>query len=331
MQDNINTFAPQSTKRNLPRDVFLHLFSIVALYWSAVSFIVLCHQLLNYLFPNPGDYQYIGYGGPIQFAMASLMIVFPVFILISWFLNKIYTKESGVRESKIRKWLIYLTLFVTALVIISDLVFVINAFLSGDELTVRFILKALSIVIVAGVVFGYYLDDVRRLDPSKLAKYFASGSIVVVLVAIMSAFFIIGSPNNASLAKRDQQRINDLQNIQYQVVNYWQRKGELPKTLADLNDSISGYINPQDPKTNEQYEYIIKDSTPLTFELCANFSLDSKLQGGKSMSTYPVYEGGISQNWVHLVGRVCFERTIDKQLYPPIDKQSIPVPVGKIR
>ena len=27
----------------------------------------------------------------------------------------------------------------------------------------------------------------------------------------------------------------------------------------------------------------------------------------------------ISQNWSHVAGRVCFERTIDKQLYPPLN------------
>src|SRR5258706_13559775 len=155
MEENFQTQAP---KRNLPRDVFLHLFAIVTLYWSAISFITLCWQYINYFFPDVLNYNY-GFSSSMKFAMASLFIVFPLFILVSWFLNNIYTKESEVRESKIRKWLIYLTLFITALVIIGDLVFVINTFLSG-EITVRFILKSLSILLVAVVIFWYYLDDV---------------------------------------------------------------------------------------------------------------------------------------------------------------------------
>jgi len=308
-------------KRNLPRDVFLHLLAIVTLYWSAISFITLCWQYINYFFPDVLNYGYYDFGSSIRFAVSSLIIVFPIFILVSWFLNKIYTKESQVRESKIRKWLIYLTLFVSSLVIIGDLVFVINTFLGG-EITARFILKALSVLLVAGMVFGYYLDDVRRATPSKSAKYFGGGAAMLILLAIVGSFFIIGSPMKARLQQLDQRRVNDLQNIQYQVVNYWQRKGELPKNLADLNDSISGYIVPVDPE-NKPYEYTIKNAVILNFELCAVFSTEyvGGLDGRKSVPAYPVYDGMASQTWDHAAGRVCFDRTIDKQLYPPLEKK----------
>ncbi len=307
-------------KRNLPRDVFLHLFSIVALYWSAVSFVTLCWQYINYFFPDVLALRYGGnsFAGAIRFSVASLIIIFPLFILASWYLNKIYRRETVVRDSKIRKWLIYFTLFVASLIIVGDLVFVIYNFLGGD-VTAKFILKALSVLVVAGVVFWYYLDDVRRSEPSKLAKYVAIDTGIIILILVIGAFFIVGSPKQARLAQFDQQRVIDLQDIQYQVVYYWQRKEQLPNNLSDLNDSISGYIARQDPKTNQPYEYIIKDSKLLTFELCAVFSLDSKVQSSlKSMPPYPAYEGGVSQNWDHGQGRVCFERTIDKQLYPPL-------------
>ncbi len=307
-------------KRNLPRDVFLHLLAMVTLYWSAISVITLCWQYVNYWFPDAANYAY-GFSGNIRFAVSSLMIVFPVFILTSWFLNRIYLKESAVRESKIRKWLIYLTLFIASLVIIGDLIFVINTFLGG-EITARFILKALSVIVVAAVIFGYYLDDVRRAMPSKMAKYFAWGSAVVVLILIVGAFFIVGSPKNARLAQLDQERVSDLGGIQWQLVNYWQRKQVLPATLNDLNDPISGYVIPVDPETNTPYEYAVKNATSLQFELCATFSLPGQTDGRGNIKTAPVpamypYEG-MSQVWDHSAGHVCFERTIDKQLYPPV-------------
>ena len=152
MENNIIN-SNSMPKRNLPRDVFLHLLAMVTLYWSAVSFITLCWQYINYFFPDALNYNY-GFTNSMRFALASLFIVFPVFILVSWFLNNIYAKESQVRESKVRKWLIYLTLFVAALVIIGDLIFVINTFLGG-EITMRFILKALSVLVVAAIIFGY--------------------------------------------------------------------------------------------------------------------------------------------------------------------------------
>src|SRR3989344_9006533 len=307
----------------LPRDVFLHIFAMVTMYWSAISFITLCWQYVNYFFPDVLTYYgYMGFAGPIRFAVSSLVILFPLFVLSSWFLNKIYAKEAQVRESKVRKWLIYLTLFITSLVIVGDLIFVINTFLGG-EIKARFILKALSVLVVTLVIFGYYLDDVRRNTPSKLAKYFAGISGTVILITVIGAFFIVGSPANARLVQFDQQRLNDLQNIQWQVVNYWQRKEELPKSLNDLNDSISGYSVPQDPKTNQPYEYSIKNSTALTFELCAVFNLESmQSKGVKDVRSMPVpanYPNEISQNWRHSAGKACFERTIDKQLYPPLN------------
>lgn len=311
----------QLPKRNLPRDVFLHLLAIVTLYWSAVSFVTLCWQYINYFFPDilTGRYEYMGFQGPIRFAVASLIIVFPVFILVSWFLNKIYARESAVRESKIRKWLIYLTLFIASLVIIGDLISVVNTFLGG-EITTRFILKALSVLLVAGVIFGYYLDDVRRSEPSKATKYFSIGTSAVILIAVVGAFFIVGSPMKARLAQFDQQKIYDLQNIQSQIVNYWQRKEKLPQNLAELNDPISGYSAPNDPKTNQPYEYNVKDSVNLVFELCAEFNLSSDKNQIMPKYAHPFYDG-ISQNWEHELGRVCFERQIDKQLYPPLNKR----------
>jgi hypothetical protein len=297
----------QEIKRNTPRDLFLHLLAVVTLYWSAVTFVALLWQYINKIFPDVLRY-YERFNEPMRFAISSLIIVFPVFLIVSWYLNKIYSRETVVRESKIRKWLIYLTLFVAALVIIVDLVTVINTFLN-EGLTTKFILKALSVLVVAAVIFWYYLDDVRRDTPTKLAKPLAWATSIIILIAIIGAFFIVGSPATARLENFDQQKINDLQNIQYQIVNYYQSKGYLPTNLAVIEDPISGFKVPVDPQTNQQYEYIVKDAANLSFQLCANFNKEY----------YPpvpiaplAYTNDI---WSHATGRVCFDRTIDKEIY----------------
>lgn len=310
-------------KRNIPRDLFLHLLAIVTLYWSAISFVTLLWQYINYFFPDVLSYYPNSFNEPMRFAIASLIIVFPVFILDSWYLNKIYEKEAQVRESKIRKWLIYLTLFITSLIIIGDLVSVINTFLGG-EITIRFVLKALSILLTAVIIFGYYLDDVRRDTPTKLAKYFAWLTSIIILVTVIGAFFIVGSPKTARLMELDRQKVFDLQDIQYQIVNYWQRKEVLPTSLSDLNDKISGYAVPTDPETKNNYEYNIKDTKNLSFELCAVFNLNYVTQNYNNQEASVFVpsspKGSYSQNWDHGTGRVCFERTIDKEMYPPLNK-----------
>lgn len=312
-------------KRNIPRDLFLHLLAIVTLYWSAISFVTLVWQFINNFFPDILADQYVGLyrAELIRFSVSALIIVFPVFILVSWYLNKIYRRESQVRESKIRKWLIYLTLFIASLVIIGDFIFVINTFLSG-EITIRFILKALSVLLVAGVIFGYYLDDVRRDTPTKSAKYFAWVSGILVLAVVIGAFFIVGSPQTARLVQFDQQKISDLQEIQLEVAYYWQSKEKLPETLPDLNDAISGYKVPVDPQNSASYEYNIKDAPNLSFELCATFNKQGNDMYGSSAAPVSVPEkmkaDGYADNWAHTAGRFCFERIIDKQLYPPHNK-----------
>ena len=326
INQNMDQRSPSTSLRvkNVPRDVFLHLFVTVALYWSSVSFITLLWQYINYFFPDELSARYGYYSNlwALRFVVSSLIIIFPFFIIVSRYLNKIYEKEGEARESKVRKWMIYLTLFIASLVIVGDLISIINTFLGG-EITARFILKALSILAVAGVIFGYYLDDVKRAQPSRSAKYFGWGTSVVVLISIIGVFSIIGSPLKARSIQFDRQRTNDLQNIQWQIVNYWQRKGRLPQNLADLNDPISSYSLPKDPQTGQSYEYSIKGEGDLKFELCATFNLDGKENSkGTPSSLYPSpYGGSFSQNWEHSAGRVCFERKIDKELYPSLNQQ----------
>lgn len=304
----------QETKRNIPRDLFLHLLAMITLYWSAISFTTLLWQFINRSFPDSVAYYAGDYGFQvIRFSVSALIIVFPIFIGVSWYLNQIYRKGVKARESRIRKWLIYLTLFVASLIIIGDSIGIINTFLSG-EITARFILKALSVIIVAGVIFGYYLDDVRRDAPTKLARQFAIIAGFLVLVTVVSSFIIIGSPNSARAIQLDQQRASDLQGIQMQIINYWQRKNILPSSLSDLNDVISGYMVPKDPVTGAAYKYAISDMSSLSFSLCATFSKPTQ-----NDVPAPYLYGGNNQTWNHGEGLVCFSRMIDKQLYPPIN------------
>jgi hypothetical protein len=57
--------------------------------------------------------------------------------------------------------LTYITLFVAAGVLIGDLISLVFNFLGG-ELTVRFVLKVLTVGVIAGTIFGHYLWDLRK-------------------------------------------------------------------------------------------------------------------------------------------------------------------------
>ncbi|MBI5732522.1 hypothetical protein HY967_00995, partial [Candidatus Jorgensenbacteria bacterium] len=105
------------TKKTGPRDVFFQLLSIITLYLSAISFGTLLFQYINIHFPDPSIYGYEPYRGPLRLALATLVIVFPVFLWVSRFLNKEIEKMPEKAELRTRKWLLNFTLFATAIVI----------------------------------------------------------------------------------------------------------------------------------------------------------------------------------------------------------------------
>ena len=142
---------------------------------------------------------------------------------------------------------------------------------------------------------------------------FAYGSALLVVASLVWAFAVIGSPMNERLRRFDDQRVNDLQNIQYQVINYWQSKGKLPADLNALSDSISGYNAPADPQTKAEYVYRVTGER--NFQLCAEFNLPSTTNGANNRTiAKPIGYG--SDNWNHGKGEGCFDRTIDVELYP---------------
>lgn len=309
-----------------PKDVFMHLLAIVTLYSSVTAFLILIFQYINVLIPDlltKDYYQWQSYFSAIRYSIASLLVIFPVFVWINYFLNKMYKGEPSKRDLRIRKWLLNLTVFAAALVVIGDLVALIFNFLNGD-LTTKFALKIIAVFFVAASIFFYYFWELKSWSkiPAFVRKIFIYAIIAVVAMAIIAGFFLVGSPNKARLMKFDEQRVSDLQIIQSQIIYYWQNKEKLPAKLDDLKDTISGFNPGKDPETGENYSYYAKGE--LEFSLCANFNLPSP-EGIKPIVELPTYPpqyipSGSDSNWTHAAGNICFDRTIDKDLYKPVKK-----------
>ena len=302
-----------------PKDFFLHLGVMVALYAGAGAIINLIFTIIDYVFPNPLSYDYYGYyTSPISWPVAILIIVFPLYIFLSWLLNKDYRTTPEKRTLGIRKWLIYITLFVSGAVIAGDLIFLLYRFLSGEIVTIGFILKVLATFIVAGAIFSYYISDLRDKTRANRNKIYSIVLGVVILGLMIWGFTVFGSPAHQRMLRVDSQRVSDLQGIQWQLANYWQQKQSIPSALTDLNDPISSYMVPMDPETGEAYAY--RKTGDSTFGLCANCSLESTDQNSNASFAYPkeLAMGMENENWKHEAGRSCFERTIDPERYPPV-------------
>lgn len=140
-------------------DAFLYLIMFFTLYVSAFSFGSIWFEFIKRTFPDPlviaGG---VGNLDTIRSSLAAIIIAFPLFFWISWLLKKAIAKNPEKRGSKIRKWLTYLTLFIAATIIIGDLITLMYNLLSG-ALTTPLSLKILTVGVIAGVIFGYYLWD----------------------------------------------------------------------------------------------------------------------------------------------------------------------------
>ena len=97
----------------------------------------------------------------LGWSVASLIVAFPIFLYVTNLIGRAIKRDPSKRASKVRKWLTYITLFVAASVLIGDLTSLIFNFLGG-ELTLRFVFKVLTVGIIAGTIFGYYLWDLRK-------------------------------------------------------------------------------------------------------------------------------------------------------------------------
>ncbi|MCA9384192.1 MAG: hypothetical protein KC582_03630 [Candidatus Magasanikbacteria bacterium] len=143
------------------KEAFLYLVLFMTLYISAISLGTILFQFINRAFPDAiYSYGYDGTASIIRGALSAMIIAFPVFLGVSSVLRKAILKNPEKRSSKIRKWLTYVTLFGATTTIIVDLITILTSLLGG-ELTARFFLKALTVLVIAGSIFGYYLWDLR--------------------------------------------------------------------------------------------------------------------------------------------------------------------------
>ncbi len=311
-----------NTPKLTPKDFFLYAGALVTLYWSAGALVALLFSIIDTAYRDELQYFVDPYSGGIRFAIASLIVVFPISLLLFTAIKRGIVAEPAKLGLALRKWLLALTIFAAGAALVGDLIALLNGFLGG-ELTARFAWKALAVFAVSGIVFWYMLTELRaRADaPLRLRKWFLIDTSLIVLASIIFGFFVMGSPATIRKMRFDERRVSDLQSIQWQTVNFWQSKEKLPIALTELEDPLSGFRVPVDPRTGESYEFTKKD--PLSFELCAIFELPSAETGYRAVKpiTYSAVEPyAIDENWEHAAGRACFSRTIDPDRYPPYAK-----------
>lgn len=143
------------------KEAFLYLVMFTTLYLSAYYFGRLLFELINRYFQDVAAPYGSWNMGRIRWSVAAIIIAFPIFLTVSTIIGRECHRQTIKRQSPVRRWLAYMTLFFAASVLIGDLIALVNNLLGG-ETTVRFMLKVWVVGAIAGTVFGYYLWDLRR-------------------------------------------------------------------------------------------------------------------------------------------------------------------------
>src|SRR3989344_4639357 len=96
-----------NTTKTGPKDVFGHLLAIIGLYVSVVSFGALLFGLINIYIPDVLSYGY-GHAGAesLKWPLAILVIVFPLHVLLTAYLQRDIERNPEKKELRTRKWLL---------------------------------------------------------------------------------------------------------------------------------------------------------------------------------------------------------------------------------
>lgn len=148
------------------RDAFLHLVAFTALYASAISLILLFFTYVEFWFPDPATrtstYAIEAALSGIRAQLATLIVSYPLFLLAWGYLLREVRESPEKAKSGVRRRLSFFSLFVGAVTIMSDLICVVYYLVEGD-LTVRFLLKVLTLLAITGTIF-VYLSLVLRAE-----------------------------------------------------------------------------------------------------------------------------------------------------------------------
>lgn len=296
---------------NTARNFALQLGSLIALYISLSAIIAVLFGVINIAYPDAIEnyWQYDSAQQGIRFGIAMLLVFFPTYIVLTRLVNQIRRKETGTYLT-LTKWLVYLSLLIGGGILLGDFVAVILTYLNG-EITLRFILKALTLSIVIGAAFYYYILDARGYWNSheKHSKMFGAGAGVVVLATLALGFLNSDTPQEARQMRFDQQQIENLSDMQWRIEDHYRINKALP---TDISALYIGIEMPTAPEGRDAYSYNIVDED--TYELCATFAKPSQQAGSDIERPEMLTSDAVKNpynNWDHGAGKTCFERTVE--------------------
>jgi uncharacterized membrane protein YidH (DUF202 family) len=283
------------------RDGFLYLLAFLTLsVWSS-GLGSLLFAFIDHWLPDPVAMTWRNLRLSVTWRMASIAVAYPIFAIVMRTILVEALQSPERLESGVRRWLTYIALLLTAAGVVCDLIVFLNAFLQGG-LTARFVLKVLTVLLICGSIFAYYLGSLRwnRKDALRQAKQrslvFGLSSLVVVAVTFCTGLSIAGLPSSQRRIAADHRRVEDLRQLALEIYGWSGRQGTPRRDKVSplrLSEVVSASNQRAlDPETKRPYEYVAGTGTQ--YQLCAVFAASN---AGEHPG--PVF-------WKHEAGRTCF-------------------------
>jgi|AntRauTorckE6833_2_1112554.scaffolds.fasta_scaffold00294_22 hypothetical protein len=302
-------------EKHTAKHFFLQLGSLICLYLTLGFFVALVFGFINLGFPDSIDnvWQIEQAASAIRLGFAMVLVFFPTYLVLTRLVNKNrrHAKDHGYLG--LTKWLIYLSLLVSGLVLLGDLVAVIMNFLEGG-MTLPFILKAATVFIVIGAAFTYYIQDAKGYWMRNERKSIIYGvvTVLIIVTTLIASLTQIPNPNEVREKKVDTQMMRELQDMQWRIEDYYRSNQVLPEDLPTL---YGEFEVPTPPEEKPAYEY--EKTSDTTYNLCATFTYDSNEIGGSRRLQDSVVQAPNARgnyNWDYKSGHWCFDRVIEPSI-----------------
>ncbi|MBD1915337.1 MULTISPECIES: DUF5671 domain-containing protein [Cyanophyceae] len=159
--------TPRGGSGELARDAFFYLLAFVTLGIWIQALGEMAFIFINHLIPDSLNNYYGDPSWRVAFALARLLVAYPVYLGLMRQINRDLAAHREKHFSEVRKVLTYLTLLIATIIAISAVIAFLTSFLRG-ELTPRFLLKVLVVLVLDGGVLWYYFDWIRRKPAPKV-------------------------------------------------------------------------------------------------------------------------------------------------------------------
>ena len=265
------------------RDAFLYLLSFSTLATWTTSLGGVIFDLINHWVADPvSPATVFDLRTALTHELARIAVAFPIYLLVTALTLREGRQHPDGLQSGVRKWLTYIALLGTAGTMICDLIWFVDYLLTG-EITLRFVLKSATVMIICAGIFAYYLSSLRWTRAASVAgaKFRNAAFGVVSAVAVIAAFWmglaVAGTPGQQRTVEADGTRVDNLRAVAH-AVNIWHNRALLTYQNATLPGSLGQLVRSGDltvdttidPVTKAPYEYHVKAGN--RYEVCADFT-----------------------------------------------------------